>query len=152
MKLNFKAIVTASMITAASIASAHAMEDAEDAIEFRQSVFHLVGAHTGQMGDMIKGKKDFDAAEFQYRADSMAALAKMGLEGFTYPGSDKGDTKAKPAVWEDMDGFKTKMNKFVSDTAALSAAAKSGNLDTIKPAFMEAAKNCKACHTDYKNR
>ena len=152
MNLNLKTVAAASALTLATIAPAQAFDDADDAIEFRQSVFHLVAAHTGALGDMIKGKTDYDAGEASYRAESMAALAKMGLEGFEYPGSNKGETKAKPAVWSDMDGFKAKMAKFESDTAALASAAQSGDQGAVKAAFVTAAKNCKACHSDYKNR
>ncbi|WP_305453276.1 cytochrome c [Oceanobacter sp. 2_MG-2023] len=144
------AISLASACTFSAVA--HGNDEVEDAIEYRQAVFHLVAAHFGQMGDMIKGKKDFDAVEFQYRANSLDALSKMPMEGFTVPGSDKGDTKAKPAVWEKPALFEEKMTKFQKDSSALAKAAQSGDMDTIKPVFMEAAKNCKSCHTDFKNR
>ncbi|EKE71702.1 c-type cytochrome [Gallaecimonas xiamenensis] len=131
---------------------AQAFDDKDEAIAYRQSVFSLVATHFGEMGAMVKGDKAFDAAAFQYRADSLAALSKMPLEGFLYPGADQGDTKAKAAVWENTDEFKKRLAKFQSDAADLAKSAQSGDLGSIKPAFMKAAKNCKACHSDFKNR
>ena len=139
-------------IATTAIPAAWAFKDADGAIEYRQSVFVLVAEHVGQMGAMIRNEKPFDANEFKYRASSVEALSKMPLEGFSYPGADKGKTKAKPAVWEDMKDFTARMSKFQDNAAALAKASASGDLDTIKPAFMETMKNCKACHTDYKNR
>jgi cytochrome c556 len=146
------AISLASSCAFSALAHGNGNDDVEDAIEYRQAVFHLVATHFGHMGDMVKGKKNFDAVEFQYRANSLDALAKMPLEGFTVPGSDKGETKAKPAVWEKPELFREKLTKFQKDSSALAKAAQSGNMDTIKPVFMETAKNCKSCHTDFKNR
>ena len=42
------------------------------------------------------------------------------------------------------------MKDFTDKSAALAVAAKSNNLDTIKPAFGAAAQTCKACHDKYK--
>lgn len=139
-------------IATAVIPAAWAFKDAEGAIEYRQSAFTLIAEHVGQMGAMIRNEKPFDAAEFKYRASSVEALSKMPLEGFNYPGADKGKTKAKPEVWENMKDFTARMSKFQDNAATLAKATASGDLDTIKPAFMDTMKNCKACHTDYKNR
>ena len=157
MKLQLKQLTaTLGLVSCLGVAAPASLADnfkeADDAIEYRQAVFTLVKTHVGVMGAMVKGKQDFDAAEFAYRAESLQALSKMPMEGFTYPGSDKGDTKAKAAVWKDMDGFKAKMDKFESDSTALAKAAASGSMDTIKPAFITTVKNCKACHKEYKNK
>lgn len=129
-----------------------AFEEAGDAIEYRKAVFSLVATHFGAMGDMVKGKKDFDGEEFEYRAESLEALSKMPLEGFTFPGSEKGETKAKPEVWSDMDSFKAKLKQFQEDADNLADVADSKSLDKIKPVFLQTAKNCKSCHNDFKNR
>lgn len=150
----FKKICTTVGVTGLLMAgtSVSAFDSSADAIEYRQNVFSLVAAHFGEMGSMVKGEKTFDAKEFAYRANSLEALSKMPLEGFTFPGSDKGNTKAKPAVWSDMDGFKEKLTQFQTDSEALAKAAQSGDMKSIKPVFMTTAKNCKSCHSDFKNR
>ncbi|WP_115719478.1 c-type cytochrome [Gallaecimonas mangrovi] len=145
----YKWIFTALLVVAPL---AQAFDDKDDAIHYRQSVFTLVAAHFHEMGAMVKGDEPFDAKAFQYRAESLAALSKMPLEGFLYPGSDKGDTKAKETVWQKTDEFKAKLAHFQGDAAKLEEAAKTGDMAVIKPAFMATAKNCKACHSEFKNR
>ena len=68
----------------------------EDAIKYRQGVMAAQGWNFGAMGAMVKGEKPYDKAEFARRAENLAALSKMSLEGFTIEGSDKGKSKAKP--------------------------------------------------------
>ncbi len=144
----------AAALAAPIIASplALAFDDKDEAIEYRQSVFSLVAKHFGEMAAMVKGKKDFNAEEFQYRAESLNALSHMPLEGFLYPGADQGETKAKAAVWSDTEEFKKRLGDFQADTQVLLAKAQTGDFNAIKPAFAETAKNCKACHKDFKNR
>lgn len=150
----FKNICAVASVACIALTSSQlqAFEDADEAIEYRQAVFSLVAAHFGEMGAMVKGKSEFDAKAFAYRADSLEALAKMPLEGFTFPGAEKGDTKAKSAVWKEMDKFKSKLAQFQQDAVDLASIAESGDMGKIKPVFLKAAKNCKGCHTDFKNR
>ena len=97
------ATITFSAALALTSTTVFADKKTEAAIDYRQSVFTAVRWNFGTMGDMMKGKKDFDAAEFSSRADNVAALAKMPLEAFI-PGSYKDsddDTDALPAIGED---------------------------------------------------
>jgi len=65
-------------------------------------------------------------------------------------GTDKGDTKAKPEIWAEMDKFKAAASKMQDEMAKLNVAAKSGNLDAIKAAAGDTGKACKACHDNYR--
>ncbi len=123
----------------------------EDAIKYRQSAFTLVKGNLGPMGAMVKGETPFDSAAFQRHAENLAALSMMTGDGFI-EGSDLGDTKARPAVWEKRAAFDEKMEEFRKASADLAAAAKSGNLDTVKRPFAVAAKTCKSCHDDFKSK
>ena len=42
------------------------------------------------------------------------------------------------------------MQGFADSTAALATASKSGDMDTIKPAFAKVADSCKTCHKKYR--
>jgi len=50
-------------------------------------------------------------------------MSKLPLEGFV-PGSDTGETKAKPEIWLDMDDFKAKLEKMQAEVAKLAEVAK----------------------------
>ncbi len=122
----------------------------EDAINYRQGVFSAVKWHFGTMGEVVKGKQDYDAEDFARRADIVAQLSKLPLEGFV-AGSYEGETDALPAIEENWDQFEGGMNKFIETADALAAAAKTGDMDQIRPALGEVGKTCKGCHDNFKD-
>jgi len=124
--------------------------DVEDAIKYRQGVFSAVKWHFGTLGDMVKGKQDFNADDFARRAEIVAQLSKLPLEGFI-AGSYEGDTDALPAIEENREKFEGGMKMFAEKADALAAAAKSGDMDQIRPAFGEVGKTCKGCHDNFKD-
>ncbi len=123
----------------------------EDAIKYRQGVFRVIGWNFGSMAAMAKGKKPYDAEEFARNAEIVAFMSRLPLEGFT-PGSETGDTKAKPEIWLEMDDFEAKLKKMQQEVAALAKVAKTGNFDNAKDQLGEAGQACKACHDKYRNK
>lgn len=146
-KMAIWALVSSTVL--ATSVQANNFKNIDDAIEYRQSAFSLMAYNFGDMGAMLKGKKPFDAQVFAMRADNVAALAKLPLEGFT-PGSDKGDTEALAKVWTEKSDFDAKMKQLQIDSAALAIAAQSDDRKALKQAFMTTAKNCKGCHDVFK--
>ena len=112
----------------------------EDAIKYRQGVMVAQGWNFGAIAAMIKGEKPYGKAAFAKRAENLAALSKMSLEGFTIEGSDKGKTKAKPEIWEKMNKFKGGTEKLAAETAKLSQVAQCDDMGAIKAQFNETAK------------
>ena len=136
-------------LAAAGIATAQS-SGPERHIEYRQDVFSLVGWNFGALGQMARGQRDFDQAEFARRAERVAQLSKMLDEGFP-PGSDKGaDTEALPAIWTNRADFDAKMADFQREAAALAQVAAGGDADATKAQFGKTAGTCKACHDKYK--
>jgi len=148
MKKILLAVTATAMIIPAVFAND--FEKAEDAIKYRQAAYGLIAFNFGEMGAMLKGEKTFDQAQFNIRADNLAALSKLPHEAFV-EGSDKGDTDALPAIWQDKADFDKKMNVFTDSTATLAIAAKSNDKNAIKAAFLDTAKSCKACHKVYRD-
>ncbi len=134
-----------------SVAQHAVAQKAEDAIKYRQGVFRVIGWNFGSMAAMAKGKKPYNAEEFARNAEIVAFMSKLPLEGFT-PGSETGDTKAKPEIWLDMDDFKAKLEKMQQEVTALEKVAKTGNFDAAKDQLGEAGQACKACHDKYRNK
>lgn len=120
----------------------------EDAIKYRQSALFVMGQHFGRVGAMASGRAPFDAKVAADNADIVADMAKLPWAGFM-AGSDKGTTKAKPEIWTEQAKFKEGADKLQVETAKLSAAAKTGNLDSVKTAFGSVGQTCKACHDAY---
>jgi cytochrome c556 len=121
----------------------------EDAIKYRKSAFTVMATHFGRIGAVVQGKVPFDAKAVADNAQIVASMSMLPFAGFV-PGSDKGDTRAKPEIWTEMDKVKAGATKMQDAIAALNAAAKTGNLDQIKVAFGETGKTCKGCHDDYR--
>ena len=66
------------------------------------------------------------------------------------PGTDKGETRALPEIWTEQAKFKEGAEKLQAETAKLSAADNTGNLDAVKAAFGAVGQSCKACHDAYR--
>ncbi len=132
-----------SVVVAAAGASA-----VEDPLFTRKSLMDANGAAAGAGGAMLKGAVPFNADVAKSVFMTMHAVAYSYGDYFP-AGSDKGDTKASPKIWEDAAGFAAALAKFQQDTDA-AIAAKAQDLDTFKAAFGQVASNCKACHDAYK--
>ena len=147
----FACIAAAATLVAMAAPASAQFAKPEDAIKYRQSALFVMGQHFGRIGAMANGKVPFDAKAAADNADVVAAMSKLPWAGFV-AGSDKGNTKAKPEVWNDQAKFKENNEKLVAETAKLAAAAKTGNLDSLKTAFASTAGTCKACHDSFRNQ
>lgn len=146
----FAFIAAATLAAMATPASAQFAKP-EDAIKYRQSALSVMGTHFSRVGAMANGRVPFDAKAAAENADIVAEMAKLPWAGFG-PGTDKGgNTKAKPEIWAEQAKFKEGSDKLIAESTKLAAAAKTGNLDTIKTAFAATAATCKACHDAYRN-
>jgi cytochrome c556 len=121
----------------------------EDAIKYRAATFTVRGNHFSRIGAVVKGEKPFDKNEVAANAAVVANMAQLPWQAFG-PGTEGG--KSLPEIWKEMDKFKASSEKMQKAVADLNVAAKSGDLETIKKAFGEAGKSCKACHDNYRKK
>ena len=82
-------------------------------------------------------------------ADVLAEVTKLAWPAFL-PCSDKSKTRAQPDIWTEQAKFKEAADKMQAEVAKLDAAAKTGNLDSIKAAVGPVGQSCKACHDNYR--
>lgn len=144
-------LMTAAALFGSAIALPAAAQFAkpEDAIKYRKAAFTVMGTHFGRVAAMANGKIPFDAKVAAENAEIATIMSKLPYAGFV-PGSDKGDTKAEPKIWTEMDKFNAAATTMQEAMAKLNVAAKGGNLDAIKAAVGETGKSCKACHDNYR--
>ena len=122
----------------------------EDAIKYRQSALFVMGQHFGRIGAMANGRIPFAAKAATENAEIVASMAKLPWAAFG-PGTDKGaPTKAEPEIWTEAAKFKEHNEKLMAESTKLVAAAKTGNLDTLKASFGATAGTCKACHDAFR--
>ncbi|MFO1218864.1 MAG: cytochrome c [Burkholderiaceae bacterium] len=141
----------ATLATLASLPAAAQFQKPEDAIKYRQSAFTVMANHLGRVSAMAQGRAPFDAKAAADNAAIVVTMSKLPFAAFV-EGSDKGaPTRAKPEVWKDSAKVKDLAEKMQAEAVKFEAAAKSGNLDSIKAAVGDLGKACKACHDDYRN-
>lgn len=108
-----------------------------------------VGDATGVMGDMLRGRRDYNPDEV------MAALQTISENAAVFPdyfpeGSQTGhETEALPAIWENKDDFDGKAEE-LSQAAAELAEAVPADMEAFQPMFREFSSNCRDCHDDYR--
>jgi cytochrome c556 len=146
----FACIAAAAALLAMSAPASAQFAKPEDAIKYRQSALFVMGQHFGRVGAMANGRVPFDAKVAADNAEIVADMAKLPWAGFG-PNTDKGgNTRAKPEIWAEQAKFKEGSDKLIAESAKLAAAAKTGNLDSLKTAFAATAGTCKACHDAYR--
>ena len=134
---------------AAALPAAAQFAKPEDAIKYRKAGMTVMATHFGRVAGMANGKIPFDARIAADNAEIATMMSKLPFAGFV-EGSDKGETKAEPKIWSEMDKFKAASAKMQEEMAKLNVVAKGGNLDAIKAAVGDTGKSCKACHDNYR--
>lgn len=127
----------------------------KDEVNNRMNLMNMVSFFTGQLGDMARGKVDYDAEAAQAAADNLLKLASLDETTLWPAGSDNqsegmnNKTRAKANIWSDMSGFMAKQNDLT--TAAEAMAANAGNgLDGLRSSMGDVGNSCKGCHREYR--
>ena len=147
-----KTTFSAALVLAAAALSTPAMaqfQKPEDAIKYRKASFTVMAAHFGRIGAMANGRVPFDAKVAADNAAIVETMSKLPWAAFG-AGTEKGDTRALPVVWSEAGKFKEGADKMQAEVAKLAAAARTGNLESVKAAFGAAGQTCKACHDDFR--
>ena len=102
MKKMIRAAALLAAAAAVSLPAAAQFAKAEDAINYRQSAFAVLGHHFGRLGAMANGKMPYDAAVAAADGDVIAAVSALPFTGFV-PGTEKGHgTKVRPQAWKEL--------------------------------------------------
>ena len=103
----------------------------------------------GRVAGMASGKIPFDAKVAADSAQVAEFVGRLPWAAFG-DGTDKGDTRAKPEIWIEKPKFNEYADKMNLEMSKLAAAAKTGNLDSIKTAVTATSGTCKTCHDAYR--
>lgn len=124
----------------------------EAVVDYRQSVYSVIGWNFKPIGAMVKGEVPFDAAAVARHAQYVELMSKAALEGFpkgSGPDAVK-DTEAKAEIWTNWDKFEIAMKNFQQEATTLTEVAKGGDEAAIKAQFGKTAETCKACHKEFR--
>jgi len=144
-------IVVCVAVLAAGSAVAMDAEQAEKAYDVRHGLFGLVGWNTGPLAGMAKERIPFDAERAELHASRIAALVEMIPDAFA--ADTRGyelPTEAKDAIWEEKEEFLNLAAAIREKSAALEAAAATGDQDKFTAAFVEMGQACKDCHDRFR--
>ncbi len=146
-----KKLVLACSLAACTLAGVAMSYDAmaaekNPAIVHRQSIYKIVGGHMGALQAQLFFGGEGDPV---YHANGIKeAFEHMGK---AYPaGSDKGETRAKPEIWENMAAFQEKGKAAYGATMGMIEAAKGGDKGKMVEAFKTLGGACKACHKEFR--
>ena len=139
------------LVSLSSAVSAH-IEKTEPLQSLRQSYFALLGMTFAPMGDMVKGKIEWDATRFSEWADDLHHAAQFQVERGFAQGTEQGTTRAKPNIRSNMDDFQSKLNDFRAAAASLAEIATEGDPGSSREQFVATGGTCKACHDEYKSK
>ncbi|QWD81146.1 cytochrome c [Polynucleobacter sp. MWH-S4W17] len=150
--MKLQKFVLAGTATALAISAGAAFaqfQNADKAIEYRQSIMTVIGTHFGRIGAVVKGAAPYNKDDVSKNAEIVAMMSTLPWQAFG-PGTEGG--KAKPEVWSDNAKFKAAAEKMQLAVVDLNKAAQSGDLESIKKSFGAVGATCKGCHDDFKKK
>lgn len=119
-----------------------------DVIQQRKALMSAMGDQTKAGAAILKGEQPYDAAKAAAIFKAYTDAAKFNT---LFPdGSDKGNTKAAPAIWTDRAGFDAQMAKF--NATVQEGLPQIGTEAGFKAAFTAVAATCRTCHSTYQVR
>jgi cytochrome c556 len=133
---------------AVGVVSTAAVALTDDPIATRKNLMQANGAAMGAAQAMIKGEVAFDPRI------AMATLQSFEAAGYAFgdyfpEGSDQGETRASPKIWEEMDEFQQYVANLREDAAA-GVAAKPETLEAFQTAIAAVGENCQQCHEEFR--
>lgn len=142
---NAKPLIALIAATAAIASFAYADDDPR---EVRHELMEHVGEAAKPVGAMFKGESDYDADRVM---KSLTTFKKASMRlGDLFPsGTESGDTKAAPAIWEDRAGFEEALATW-QDAVGAAIEAAPQTLEDAKPTVGPVFNACKNCHDNYR--
>ena len=122
----------------------------ESQIKLRKSAYALMNYNFSTLEAMAEGKRAYDKEAAGKSADWVANLSEVPREFFG-EGTDKGETRARPEIWQKRADFDAKMDKMVREAKQLPQAARA-DLASLKKAVDTVGDACGSCHDDYRKK
>ena len=144
MKL-FK-MFTVVLITASSIVFAHSGVKDKNVKE-RMTLMKEMAKNTKTIGQMLKGKTEFDANKAKLALERLSALSLETPEVFKVNATDP-KSEAKSSIWDEFDKF-TKLSIDLAETSIVLVNSIE-TIDDLRPALKGVSSGCKACHSQYR--
>ena len=120
-----------------------------DVIAERRAGLKRMGEHMQAMKAVVDNKGD--PRPSAATVDDMIAWYRTMPNRFP-SGSDRGDTRALPALWSEKANFETVNNNMLNQLQVLRTAAASGDPAAFAAAYGQTGQTCGTCHRPYRQR
>jgi cytochrome c556 len=139
--------LTACGLILGSAAIVPGVRAAEDPFKVRKEGFEASKKSFGAIKKILEEGGDLSGAATP--SQSLNAFAKQ-IPALFPAGSDKGETKAKAAIWSNEADFTAKAQAFEAESAKLTQAVASGDKAAVQKQFGAVGGTCKGCHETYR--
>jgi len=143
-----KSLTTLLALVAACGTVAVLAAEPEDIIKYRESVMKSQAGHMGALAQIVRGKVDYNA-DLLYHAEALNSSMHTVVDLFP-TGSDFGETRALPGVWEKRADFEAAAKKATEATEAFLKVVKANDKAGLAKAFGAVSDGCKGCHKDFR--
>ena len=126
------------------------LADSDGIIKYRKNVMKSTGGHMGAIAAILKNDLPLQAHILDH-ARSIQQNSKMTLAMFP-KGTGLGNTKAKPAIWENWSKFESAVQDFERESAKLVKVAESGDMEALAKQVRATGKTCGGCHRNFRKR
>jgi cytochrome c556 len=127
-------------------------EDAVDAVRDRQAIFRLIAHSNRPLGEMLRGRRDFDLDVLVKGSQRIAMLAGMIPEMFETDtrGHAGLETRASSLIWDGKDNFLAIAAMLEEGANKAVEILQTQGKDGLRQAADEITRNCSACHDTYR--
>jgi cytochrome c556 len=144
----FTCALTAGVLIFGAVTFAPAVHAADDSLKVRKEGFEATKKSFVAIKKLLEDGGDLSTAAAS--AQSINAFAKQ-VPALFPAGSDKGETKAKAAIWSNEADFAGKAQAFEAESAKLVQAVASGDKAAVQKQFGAVGGTCKGCHDTYRS-
>lgn len=127
-------------------------EDALDAVRDRQAVFRLIAHSNRPLGEMLRGRREFDLDVLVKGSRRVAMLAGMIPEMFETDtrGHASLETRASSFIWDGKDNFLDIAAMLEEGANTAVEILQTEGEDGLRQAADAITRNCSACHDTYR--
>ena len=157
LRLTRSAAVVAAVLGLSAIALPAAADltlNNDQILAVRQAAMRTNAGFNGLVSAQAKGQVTIPPDNLKAIGEAWLRYGKLLPTLFPAgSGMDKNsNSKAKPEIWSDAAGFKTKLDAYAKATADFQAASSKGDAEGVKTATAEVGKACQGCHETYRAR
>ena len=147
--LSLTVVLCGALAAGAAIAGGH---EGNPAVKARKAHMQLYAHNLGILGGMARGNAEYDAEAASAAASNLAALTQLNQMTYWAPGTDSdalpGETRALPALWENIPDAVAKGQELAAAAMALSETAGNG-LEAVQAGLGPVGRVCGQCHEAY---